>query len=170
MLNVCPDAPVIDVAWMRTSALPPITPLRRHPRVMGSPRVGAADLVVNVADKAWKNKQVPDLEDLLVARLAVAGGRDAWQGGQEPALTVRPQLRGWPSAGPGPCGSRCASPWPSPGWQARRTRTDGSPWLRRVVSVTPGRAIPPGIRRLHRERPSDVRMTSRSSGTSSLTS
>jgi hypothetical protein len=34
---------------------------------------------VSVADKAWKSKRVPGLEDLLVARLAQASGRDAWQ-------------------------------------------------------------------------------------------
>jgi hypothetical protein len=44
-------------------------------------RPGAAveDLMVSVADKIWKNKRVPDLEGLLVARFAQASGRDAWQ-------------------------------------------------------------------------------------------
>jgi hypothetical protein len=35
--------------------------------------------MVSVAGKTWKNKRVPDLEDLLVTRLARASGRDAWQ-------------------------------------------------------------------------------------------
>jgi hypothetical protein len=43
------------------------------------PGIGAEDLMVSVADKIWKNKRVPALEDLLVARLAQASGRDAWQ-------------------------------------------------------------------------------------------
>ena len=36
------------------------------------------DLMVSVADKAWKNKRVPELEDLLAARLTKASGRDGW--------------------------------------------------------------------------------------------
>jgi hypothetical protein len=43
------------------------------------PGTGAEDLMVSLADKIWKNKRVPDLEDLLVARLAQASGGDAWQ-------------------------------------------------------------------------------------------
>ncbi len=45
----------------------------------GSPGTGVEDLMVSVADKAWKNKRVTDLEDLLVARLAQASGQAAWQ-------------------------------------------------------------------------------------------
>jgi hypothetical protein len=45
----------------------------------GSPGVAVEDLMVSVADKAWKNKRVPGLEDLLVARLAQASGQDTWQ-------------------------------------------------------------------------------------------
>ncbi len=45
----------------------------------GSPGLGVEDLMVSLADKIWKNKRVLDLEDLLVARLAQASGRDAWQ-------------------------------------------------------------------------------------------
>jgi hypothetical protein len=45
----------------------------------GSPGIGIEDLMVSLADKIWKNKRVPDLEDLLVARLAQASGHDAWQ-------------------------------------------------------------------------------------------
>jgi hypothetical protein len=44
-----------------------------------SPGIGTEDLMVSVADKIWKNKRVPDLEDLLVTRLAQASGRDTWQ-------------------------------------------------------------------------------------------
>jgi HD domain-containing protein len=43
------------------------------------PGITVEDLMVSVADKAWKNKRVPELEDLLVARLAQASGRDAWE-------------------------------------------------------------------------------------------
>lgn len=42
-------------------------------------RVGLDDLLVSLADKVWKNKRVPDLEDLVVARLAEATGRAAWE-------------------------------------------------------------------------------------------
>jgi len=45
----------------------------------GGPGVGMEDVMVSVADKIWKNKRVHDLESLLVARLARASGRDAWQ-------------------------------------------------------------------------------------------
>ena len=43
------------------------------------PCVGLEDLLVSLADKIWKNKRVPDLEDLVVARLAEATGRAAWE-------------------------------------------------------------------------------------------
>jgi hypothetical protein len=46
---------------------------------LGSPGMGVEDLMVSLADKTWKNKRVPDLEDLLVTRLAQASGQDAWQ-------------------------------------------------------------------------------------------
>jgi hypothetical protein len=45
----------------------------------GGPGIGLEDLMVSLADKIWKNKRVPDLEDLLVTRLAQASGQDAWQ-------------------------------------------------------------------------------------------
>ncbi|MEV8037479.1 HD domain-containing protein [Streptomyces sp. NPDC086182] len=41
--------------------------------------VGLEDLLVSLADKIWKNKRVSDLEDLVVARLAAATGRPAWE-------------------------------------------------------------------------------------------
>jgi len=41
--------------------------------------VDVEDLLVSLADKIWKNKRVPDLEDLVVARLAEATGRAAWE-------------------------------------------------------------------------------------------
>jgi hypothetical protein len=44
-----------------------------------SPGIGVEDLMVSLADKIWKNKRVPDLEDLLVTMLAQASGQDAWQ-------------------------------------------------------------------------------------------
>ncbi|KOU13712.1 phosphohydrolase [Streptomyces sp. WM6372] len=40
---------------------------------------GVEDLLVSLADKVWKNKRVPDLEDLVVARLAEATDRAAWE-------------------------------------------------------------------------------------------
>ena len=43
------------------------------------PGVGLEDLLVSVADKIWKNKRVPDLEDLVVARLAEASGQTPWE-------------------------------------------------------------------------------------------
>lgn len=43
------------------------------------PGTGLEDLLVSLADKIWKNKRVPDLEDLVVARLAGATGRPAWE-------------------------------------------------------------------------------------------
>ncbi|MFE2527984.1 HD domain-containing protein [Streptomyces sp. NPDC059382] len=42
-------------------------------------RVGLDDLLVSLADKIWKNKRVPDLENLVVAHLAQATGRAAWE-------------------------------------------------------------------------------------------
>jgi hypothetical protein len=44
-----------------------------------APDVGVEDLLVSVADKIWKNKRVPDLENLLITQLAQASGREAWQ-------------------------------------------------------------------------------------------
>ncbi|WP_221360882.1 HD domain-containing protein [Streptomyces beigongshangae] len=43
------------------------------------PSVGLEDLMVSLADKIWKNKRIPDLEDLIVARLAEATGQAAWE-------------------------------------------------------------------------------------------
>ncbi|MFJ9738536.1 HD domain-containing protein [Streptomyces sp. NPDC101166] len=42
---------------------------------------GAAveDLLVSLADKVWKNKRVPELEDLVVAELSRVSGRPAWE-------------------------------------------------------------------------------------------
>ncbi|MFF0744902.1 HD domain-containing protein [Streptomyces sp. NPDC004111] len=37
------------------------------------------DLLVSTADKVWKNKRVPELEDLLVARIALGTGRPHWE-------------------------------------------------------------------------------------------
>ncbi|WP_330461255.1 HD domain-containing protein [Streptomyces sp. NBC_00820] len=44
-----------------------------------APDITVEDLLVSLADKVWKNKRVPELEDLVVARLAGADGRPAWQ-------------------------------------------------------------------------------------------
>lgn len=43
------------------------------------PGVTLEDLLVCLADKVWKGKRVPDLEDLLVARLAEAAARPPWE-------------------------------------------------------------------------------------------
>lgn len=43
------------------------------------PEIQIEDLLVSVADKVWKDKRVPDLEDLVVSRLAEASGRSAWE-------------------------------------------------------------------------------------------
>jgi hypothetical protein len=43
------------------------------------PGTGTEDLLVSLADKVWKNKRVSGLEDLVVARLADASGRPAWE-------------------------------------------------------------------------------------------
>ena len=44
------------------------------------PGITVEDLLVSVADKAWKNKRIPELEDLLAATLTQASGRDPWDG------------------------------------------------------------------------------------------
>jgi hypothetical protein len=44
-----------------------------------APGTGVEDLLVSLADKIWKNKRVPELEDLVVARMAGADGRPAWE-------------------------------------------------------------------------------------------
>ncbi|WP_052424846.1 HD domain-containing protein [Streptomyces fulvoviolaceus] len=43
------------------------------------PDLGIEDLLVSLADKIWKNKRVPDLEDRIVRRLAEASGRTVWE-------------------------------------------------------------------------------------------
>ncbi|MCD0484823.1 HD domain-containing protein [Streptacidiphilus sp. ASG 303] len=43
------------------------------------PGAGLEDLLVSLADKVWKNRRVPDLEDRVVTRLAEAAGRAAWE-------------------------------------------------------------------------------------------
>ncbi|NUT27864.1 MAG: DUF4253 domain-containing protein [Streptomyces sp.] len=49
------------------------------------PAVTLEDLLVSTADKIWKNKRVPELEDLVVTRLVRATGREGEEGrkGQE---------------------------------------------------------------------------------------
>ncbi|WP_245666072.1 HD domain-containing protein [Actinoplanes subtropicus] len=37
------------------------------------------DLIVSLADKIWKAKRVPDLEQLVVDRLVAASGQEPWQ-------------------------------------------------------------------------------------------
>ncbi|MFF1415382.1 HD domain-containing protein [Streptomyces sp. NPDC058289] len=43
------------------------------------PNVTIEDLLVSTADKVWKDKRVPDLEDRLVQALAAATGREPWE-------------------------------------------------------------------------------------------
>jgi HD superfamily phosphodiesterase len=43
------------------------------------PALALEDLLVSTADKVWKNKRVAKLEDLVVARLAEATGRQPWE-------------------------------------------------------------------------------------------
>jgi hypothetical protein len=43
-----------------------------------APGVGVDDLLVSLADKVWKAKRVPDLEQLLVDRFATASGEPGW--------------------------------------------------------------------------------------------
>lgn len=43
------------------------------------PDIRLEDLLVSLADKIWKNKRVPELEDLVVRRLAEASGRTVWE-------------------------------------------------------------------------------------------
>ncbi|MFD8479232.1 HD domain-containing protein [Kitasatospora sp. NPDC059673] len=43
------------------------------------PHSGVEDLLVSLADKVWKNKRVPDLEDLLVGAVVRAGGGERWE-------------------------------------------------------------------------------------------
>ncbi|WP_308798428.1 HD domain-containing protein [Streptomyces sp. UH6] len=44
-----------------------------------APDVRLEDLLVSLADKAWKGRRVPGLEDLVVTRLAELSGRPAWE-------------------------------------------------------------------------------------------
>ncbi|MFD5792017.1 HD domain-containing protein [Streptomyces diastatochromogenes] len=44
-----------------------------------APGIGVEDLLVSLADKVWKDKRVPELEDLVVGRLAGVDGRPAWE-------------------------------------------------------------------------------------------
>ncbi|MEV4350090.1 HD domain-containing protein [Actinoplanes sp. NPDC049596] len=43
------------------------------------PGIEFEDLVVSLADKIWKAKRVPDLEQLIVDRLAAAHAQEPWQ-------------------------------------------------------------------------------------------
>ncbi|MFJ3768389.1 HD domain-containing protein [Streptomyces sp. NPDC090082] len=44
-----------------------------------APGVTLEDLLVSTADKVWKNKRVPELEDLVLARITEATGRPRWE-------------------------------------------------------------------------------------------
>lgn len=45
----------------------------------GAADIGINDLLVSLADKIWKAKRVPDLEQLVADRLAVATGQQPWE-------------------------------------------------------------------------------------------
>ncbi|MET9634007.1 phosphohydrolase [Lentzea sp. NPDC006480] len=56
--------------------------LARFARTHGSwtaDDVTLEDLLVSLADKAWKAKRVPDLEHLVTAYLATASGQEPWE-------------------------------------------------------------------------------------------
>ncbi|WP_307801105.1 HDIG domain-containing metalloprotein [Actinomadura violacea] len=44
-----------------------------------APGIGADDLLVSLADKVWKAKRVPDLEECVVDVLAAASGAERWE-------------------------------------------------------------------------------------------
>ncbi len=44
-----------------------------------APGIEVEDLIVSLADKVWKAKRVPDLEQLVVGRLGAASGEEPWQ-------------------------------------------------------------------------------------------
>ncbi|WP_246477312.1 HD domain-containing protein [Actinokineospora xionganensis] len=43
------------------------------------PGIGFEDLLVSLADKVWKAKRVPDLEQRVVEHLAAAAGQEPWE-------------------------------------------------------------------------------------------
>ncbi|WP_278262246.1 HD domain-containing protein [Nocardia sp. AG03] len=43
------------------------------------PDIGMDDLLVSLADKIWKGKRVPELEQLIVQRVAAVSGQEPWQ-------------------------------------------------------------------------------------------
>jgi hypothetical protein len=43
------------------------------------PNITIEDLLVSLADKIWKAKRVPDLEQLVLDRLAAAAGQQPWE-------------------------------------------------------------------------------------------
>ncbi|MEV6716073.1 HD domain-containing protein [Lentzea sp. NPDC051208] len=44
-----------------------------------APGISLEELLVSLADKVWKAKRVPDLEQLVTERLAKAVGQEAWE-------------------------------------------------------------------------------------------
>ncbi|MDX8053338.1 HD domain-containing protein [Lentzea sp. BCCO 10_0798] len=44
-----------------------------------APGISLEELLVSLADKVWKAKRVPDLEQLVTERLARAAGQEAWE-------------------------------------------------------------------------------------------
>ncbi|MEU4299041.1 HD domain-containing protein [Kitasatospora aureofaciens] len=57
----------------------PLARFARSHASWGEPGTTTEELLVSLADKAWKNRRVRDLEDLVVDRLAEATGRERWE-------------------------------------------------------------------------------------------
>ncbi|MGW2372585.1 MULTISPECIES: HD domain-containing protein [Kitasatospora] len=57
----------------------PLARFARSHASWGEPGITTEELLVSLADKAWKNQRVRDLEDLVIDRLAGATGRERWE-------------------------------------------------------------------------------------------
>ncbi|MER7844839.1 HD domain-containing protein [Kitasatospora sp. NPDC096077] len=57
----------------------PLARFARSHASWGEPGTTTEELLVSLADKAWKNQRVQDLEDRVVDRLAAATGRERWE-------------------------------------------------------------------------------------------
>ncbi|MFF5262951.1 HD domain-containing protein [Actinomadura viridis] len=52
---------------------------RTHAAWADGEGIGIDDLLVSLADKVWKGKRVPELERLVVDRLAAVSGQEPWE-------------------------------------------------------------------------------------------
>jgi hypothetical protein len=96
--------------------------------------------MVTVRDKIWKNKRVPDLEDLLVTRLAEASGREAWQEFGDLGTLLEATGDG---AKPPAC---CRASWQLPGPAPYRQATTSYEHKNTVNYATVSPPIPLGAR------------------------